>query len=70
MPVVAPVLEQNGYTVLHQFWPRSHIKEREQNKNAFPSQYGFSAGNYTNRHHQGRVLLAVKSPSNVPKWFR
>lgn len=47
MPVISPILEQNDMTVLHLFWPRSHIVDKRNDPDKLPHQFGFSSGAYS-----------------------
>lgn len=47
MPVIAPLLERAGMTVMHMFWPRSVILDYKNGNGKWPHQFGFSAGAYT-----------------------
>jgi len=47
MPVIAPILEKAGKTVMHMFWPRSTIQAYANGNGKWPHQFGFSAGAYT-----------------------
>lgn len=68
MPVIAPILEQNDMTVVHQFWPRSHIKDKEENPDKMPRQFGFSAGNYTYPRAFVEYLSALPEADKPKTW--
>lgn len=62
-PVISPILERNGMTVLHMFWPASHIRAWKNGEGKWPHQFGFSAGSYT--YPRAMVKYISSLPSDV-----
>jgi branched-chain amino acid transport system substrate-binding protein len=43
-PVISPILNREGFTVLHMFWPYSQILAYREGEGQWPNQFGFNAG--------------------------
>ncbi|MFB6187685.1 MAG: ABC transporter substrate-binding protein, partial [Halobacteriaceae archaeon] len=63
MPTMAPIAESHGYTVLHMFWPASHILDWKQGNGKWPHQFGFSAGSYT--YPRATLKFLSSLPSDI-----